>query len=306
MPEFFEAETGTDGWLQSNLFPSSPLQVGGCEMRPNKTVYMLDEQDDDPEMVRDTLCIKYCPLHSQCSHGAWSGHQPWTFVDPNDVDGAFHICISHLKYHLQRSGKHNVPESEVDDMIDRFTQNDQLVWIRSQDKYADRALYRSQCAQAKAGSKGDSKGSNKRRRRGRPAQASTDETAYDDEDDDLAGPAVDALVPSLQNSPDVVRQALLSMLGIDGDQLQLGRPGIRLQYPGEQQAITPAPRAREGASVTISIDRLRTVRESIRRAEQATGSILCSIVEIGKRVRTEHEVLAQNRKELDELIKKCR
>ena len=52
----------------------------------------------------------------------------------------------------------------------------------------------------------------------------------------------------------------------------------------------------------MPLSKLLTVREAIRRAEMASGAILCQLVEQAKRIRTENEVLTQSRKDVDELI----
>ena len=52
----------------------------------------------------------------------------------------------------------------------------------------------------------------------------------------------------------------------------------------------------------MSYERLRTVRETLRRAEAATTSCMCTLVEGAKRMRSETEVLTAARIELDEIL----
>ena len=294
----------------SNICPLAPLDVASAEDKPNKESYLMDAEGDGVNLVKDTLTLKYCPLHHLCAAGPWSGHQPWTFIDPEDPDKAFHTCIGYLKYHLRCSGKHNIPPHEINDMIQDWVDNDKLVWIRNICTWQDREFYRGQVAAANYAKQAHREHQHNKRRRvakgkgkGKAAEvAEVADVEEDDGDDDASEANVDvvsSLVPSLQHAgtPDAMRQALLRILGFqDHEQLQIQMLNQRAIVP-----VVPA-RARPGDTVRVSIAQLRTVRESIRRAEHATGNLLAAIVTAGKVIRTENEILTQNRTEVDMLI----
>jgi hypothetical protein len=327
---FEEAQIDDEGWTMQNFQPEQVPVVSDCQHFKNCESYMVNAEDDDGQ-PRVILQLKYCPLHKLCSHGSWYNHMPWCVVCDGDTEDVFMPkLVGHLKHHLIESGKHAMPLEEANDFIHDLMVNQSLVWVKSWDQPEARQKYRQQVEKAAAtsaanmrdGGKGGT-GPKKRRRGCQSAHAAAaapsgschEPMGADEWVDDREDGVVESIVPSLAlgengTTTDFVQQALLSALGLDAEVLAPFRKPVNIQYAGGLNPlanIPKAPRPQGGShgNVMVPIEKLRTMRESIRRAEMATGSALCALVSDAKKLRTENEVLTQARRDVDDLIKYC-
>ena len=254
-----------DVWTTGDFTSDQPIAS-----RMNKENYFLAEEEDSADMLRWVYSINVCPCGG-CSGTSWRKHHAWSFIGK-------HECLEYLKYHLMESGHHKWSEAVTDQYIQDNMHK--LVWHEYNDIWTMRETYRNHQKQIKEeraqhnhnANKGNGKGKGKGNKAG-----------------DTAG-AVAEMVPAIINAlAPALRQSIV-MHSRDREDVI---PGLHI--------IEGPPPVPDGP-LTVDTQELLTLRENVRRAEQAAQSCMCTVVECAKRMRTEVAVVAKARHDIDAIL----
>jgi len=256
--------------MQIEISDRPPTYV---ESTPNTENYVLAQDEDDPAGVRVIFSIRNCFCAKDCSDASWSKFQPWSIDSPAR-------CLEYAKYHLMKSGKHELSEDQAQAKIEEYWAQGMIVWNNYLDTFKDRDWYRKELAKQERSKVENAKCGGGKKRKGGGGGGGDAASSSGHGSGQVAVPQLDMQQQISLAVNVALRQALMNPKS-------LAEPDIGLTLMAVERSLAPAD-----TMVQVPRETLRAAIHVLERAEASLQASVVTVVGCAKDMSSQKDVIA--------------